>query len=545
MKKKNIYLASALALMASAFTGCIEETFPESSSATSEQVGASSSALEAALNGIPSQMVESYYVYEEQVHETDLGFQQYMIMMTELLGDLYSLGSNTGYDWFRNYNTCDRAFGENTYFAYLPWFTGYKLIKAANDVIGAVNIEDESVNETLKGMAGAAYACRAMDYYILTVLYEPVQNIYTDCSKVLGLTVPKVTESTTGEEAKNNSRLTHDEMIAFILSDLDTAEKLLADYTPASGLPTLSVVYGLKAKVYMWDEDYANAATYARKAIDEFGGSPMTETQWLDVTSGFNTANQAWMWYSHRSAEGMGNLANFIGWVSPEADWGYSSLSCPGIDRSLYDHIADTDFRKHAFLDPDKYDYYDYQTVRGSEWIEDAPNYLSLKFRCVSGDYETYSVGAAADIPFMRVEEMYLIEAYATGASQGVSAGVAKLNSFMQSYRQPDYNYTGSDLREFEKEVLSQLRVEFWCEGQAAFPVAKILKPDVIQNYEGTNAPADIYKINFKGIKPNWNFVIPLTEIQANPALEGMNNPDPTGTFSVPVPVGEFAPANY
>jgi hypothetical protein len=122
---------------------------------------------------------------------------------------------------------------------------------------------------------------------------------------------------------------------------------------------------------------------------------------------------------------------------------------------------------------------------------------------------------------------------------------VAKLNSFMQSYRQSDYNYTGTDLREFEKEVLSQLRVEFWCEGQAAFPVAKILKPDVIQNYEGTNAPADIYKINFKGIKPNWNFVIPIYEVQANPALEGMNNPDPTGSFSVPVPVGEFAPGNY
>jgi hypothetical protein len=241
----------------------------------------------------------------------------------------------------------------------------------------------------------------------------------------------------------------------------------------------------------------------------------------------------------------MGNLANFIGWVSPEADWGYSSLSCPGIDRSLYDHIADTDFRKHAFLDPAKYDYYDYQTVRGSEWIEDAPDYLSLKFRCVNGDYETYTVGAAADIPFMRVEEMYLIEAYATGASQGVSAGVAKLNSFMQSYRQSDYNYTGTDLREFEKEVLSQLRIEFWCEGQAAFPIAKILKPDVIQNYEGTNAPADIYKINFKGIKPNWNFVIPLSEIQANPALEDWNNPDPTGTFTAPVEIGQFAPGNY
>jgi tetratricopeptide (TPR) repeat protein len=542
--KSNLKILSALTISALTLTSCIEETFPESSSATSEQVGKSATALEASLNGIPSQMTQGYYVYGSQVNEVDISYPAFMIIQSEMLGDMYPNGSNAGYDWFGPWNEV-QYLGPNTYYTYLPWFTLYKYVKAADDIISAVDLEDESLSSTIKGMAGVAYAYRAFSYYLLTVLYEPVDNIYTDCSKVLGLTVPKVTEETTGDISKNNPRMTHDEAIEFIISDLDKAEELLANYTPDSKqFPGLAAVYGIKARTYMWDEDYANAATYARKAIEASGATPMTESQWLDVNTGFNTANQAWIWYSSYAAESMGNLCNFIGWVSGEADWGYSSLTNPAIDKSLYDKIAATDFRKHAFLDPAKFDYYDYQTVRDASFINSMPSYLSLKFRCKNGDFETYSVGGAVDVPIMRVEEMYYIEAYATGASQGVGAGVALLNNFVKTYRQPDYNYTGSDLRAFELEVLTQMRVEFWGEGNA-LPIAKRLQPDVIQNYEGTNAPTDAFKINCKGIKPSWILMIPTTEVQSNSALEGFNNPDASGTVEGPTEIGTFAPANH
>jgi hypothetical protein len=540
MKKFNILLLLLVTSLLM-FNSCIEETFPEGSTATSEQIGASASALEASLNGIPSQMTQGYYVYDDQVHETDMSYPQFMIAQTEMLGDMYPLGSNSGYDWYRNYNTFNGAFGENSYFAYLPWFTLYKLIKSANDVIAAVDIEDESLPQSILGAAGIAYANRAFNYYMLTVFFEPVENIYTDVSKVIGLTVPFVTETTTGDDAKNNPRATHDAMIEFILSDLDKAESLMEDYTPKSKLfPGLAVVYGIKAKVYLWDEQYDKAAEFARKAIDTFGGSPITESQWDDPLTGFNTVNQAWMWYATYSAENMRNLANFTGWMSPEADWSYSPLSQPGIDRSLYDKIAETDFRKRTFLHPDKLEYYDYKTVRDEEFINDAPDYLSIKFRPVAGNWETYSIGGVSDIPIMRVEEMYFIEAEASGLAQGVGAGVAKLNSFMQSYRQPDYNFSTGDIRSFQIELLTQMRIEFWGEGNA-FPSAKRIKPNIIQNYEGTNAPGDIFKINMIGIKPNWNLVIPIDEMEANVALEGLNNPDPTATVTGPTPIGTFA----
>lgn len=543
MRKYILLLISTVSILA--LSSCIEETFPEGDTATSEQIGASASALEASLNGIPSQMAKGYFVYDDQVHETDLSYPLFMIAQTEMLGDMYPLGSNSGYDWFRNYNTFNGAFGESSYFAYLPWFTLYKLIKSANDVIAAVDIEDESLTPAIRGAAGVAYANRAFNYYLLTVFFEPAENIYTDISKVKGLTVPFVTEATTGDIAKNNPRAPHDEMIEFILSDLDKAEALMDGYTPPSRLfPGLAVVYGLKAKVYLLDEQYDKAAEFAAKAISTFGGTPVTAAQWEDEKSGFNTANQAWMWYITYSAEGMRNLANFTGWMSGEADWGYSSLTNPGIDRSLYDKIAPNDFRKNTFLHPDKYAFHNYKTSRDAAFINDAPAYLSLKFRCREGDWETYSIGGAVDVPVMRVEEMYLIEAEAVGMSQGVAAGLAKLNSFMRNYRQPDYNFTTGDQRAFQIEVLTQMRIEFWGEGNA-FPSAKRIKPDIIQNYEGTNAPADIFKLNAKGIKPNWNLVIPISEMNANVALQGLNNPDPTGKITGPTPIGQFAPGQF
>jgi len=542
MKTLNkLYSLIAAAVLTFTVTGCIEETFPEGDTATSEQIGASASALEASLNGIPSQMSQGYLIYGGQVHETDMGYPQFMIAQTELLGDMYPLGSNTGYDWYRNYNTFNGDVGENSYFAYLPWFTLYKFIKSSNDIIGAVDITDESLTPTIKGATGIAYACRAFNYYLLTIFFEPVANKYTDCSKVLGMTVPFVTEETTGEIAKNNPRASHDDMIAFILSDLDKAEQLMEGYTPSSRLfPSLAVVYGIKAKVYLWDEKYDKAAEYARKAIDLFGGTPVTASQWEDPTTGFCVANQAWMWYVNYAPESMGNLCNFIGWMSGESDWGYASLTRPSIDKSLYDKIADTDFRKHTFLDPKKYDYYNYKTSRDEDYINDAPAHLALKFRCKEGNWESYAIGGAVDVPVMRVEEMYLIEAEAVGVSQGVSAGLAKLNDFMKTWRDAKYNFTTSDLRNFQLEVLTQMRIEFWGEGNA-FPTAKRLKPGVMQNYEGTNAPSDIFKVNCEGIKPNWNLVIPISEVQANTALEGNNNPNPTATINYPSPVGQYS----
>ena len=545
---KNITkIFTVLAAASMTLASCIEEPVLQSATATAEQVGASATALKASVSGIPAQMSQGYLVYGSQEDETDMGYPGFMIAQTELLGDMYPLGSNSGYDWYRNYNCFTSGTGYQYVRTYIPWRTLYMFIKSANDVIGTVDIESQDTPAENKGLAAVAYASRAHAYYLLGVFYEPAANIYTDCSKVLGLTVPIVKPETTGEEIKNNPRATHDELNAFILEDLKTAEKLFTEtgYKPESKYyPDLAVVYGLMAKAYMWDQKYAEAAEYAAKAIETSNGTPMTEKEMTDVKSGFNTLCSSWMWAFKYSPENMGNLCNFTGWMSGEADWGYSSLTLPGIDKSLYDRMSYTDYRKKMWLDPDR-SKFEYETCRDQKYLDAAPDYLSLKFRCVGGDWEDYAAGGACDVPVMRVEEMYLLEAEAVGMSQGVAAGVEKLNNFMKAYRDPEYKCTLADARAFQLEVLTQERIEFWGEGNA-FPNAKRLRPGTIQNYEGTNAPDVNFQINCKDIKPNWNYVIPRSEIENNNAITmELNNPDPAATVTGPTPVGEFAPGKF
>ena len=96
MKKYN-HIFALLAVSGSLMlTGCIDETFPLSSSATAEQVGESAAALEGLVNGIPAKMSQGYLVYGEQVHETDMAYPALMISQTEMLGDMYPLGTNPG-----------------------------------------------------------------------------------------------------------------------------------------------------------------------------------------------------------------------------------------------------------------------------------------------------------------------------------------------------------------------------------------------------------------------------------------------------------------
>ena len=71
--KTNIFKYALLMASATvAFSSCIDETFPEGSSATADQVGASSAALEGSVNGMSSKMTQGYLVYGSQVHETDI-----------------------------------------------------------------------------------------------------------------------------------------------------------------------------------------------------------------------------------------------------------------------------------------------------------------------------------------------------------------------------------------------------------------------------------------------------------------------------------------
>ena len=72
--------------------------------------------------------------------------------------------------------------------------------------------------------------------------------------------------------------------------------------------------------------------------------------------------------------------------------------------------------------------------IRDSDFA-DMPPYTGIKFRPKNGEMNDYTIGAAVDYPLMRIEEMYLIEAEAIGMSQGLAAGISKLEDFVNTFR--------------------------------------------------------------------------------------------------------------
>ena len=167
-----------------------------------------------------------------------------------------------------------------------------------------------------------------------------------------------------------------------------------------------------------------------------------------------------------------------------------------------------------------------------------ARDYMSLKFRPAQGNCVDYSVGVAAEHPLMRVEEMYFLKMEAL-AHSNLAGAVDLLESFMNTYRYSDGSYKceAADLDEFLKEMMVQKRIEFWGEGVLIYDY-KRLNMGIIRDYKGsvvTNYTDKDYLINTTGRSPQWNFCIPLSELQTNLGITADdNNPDPTGFTGEP-----------
>lgn len=548
MKKiKIVKIAATLLCAPVLLSSCIEETFPEGGNVTTEQVGDSPFAMNSLASSIPTILITNYIGIGDHF---DFGYPGIFGATDRLAGEVFPVsgnlpGGNQYLDRWQAYlypgdMSGLSASGYATPFFYLNY---YQFIYAANEVI---SIAKDSPDGDIP--LGIAKAYRALFYLDLARLYDALpakaperQSYESELEAVKGLTVPIVREGATLEELENNPRATREEMFEFIFEDLGEAERLLADYQPESkNMPSLAVVYGLYARAYLWlggfDETYANiptgteaykkAAEYARKAIDASGCSILTEAQWLDPKTGFNTINSAWMLGMHQTTDTV--LTNLLSWaahMSLEAVYGYGYGAQPGISVFSYERMSDTDFRKKSYVTADRsYDAAkDYMSLTEEEFQTVAP-YASYKFHTNGGEKSNYTVANVVDVPVMRVEEMYLTEAEATAHYDEATARTL-LTSFM-AHRDPNYTIPASYT--LVDEIIFQKRIEFWGEGIIFYDM-KRLNMSMHNGDAGSNAPS-MAQLSTDGRAPWWNCVIPLSAVQQNIGLSGKNNPDPTGT---------------
>lgn len=530
---KFIIGIGCLASVSVSMTGCIDETFP-TDVATDEQLTSSSKATEALLWAMPAFLNKYDVLGQDGSAGYDWGYGSIMHIRDIMTEDMPVVSSN--YDhysaWEGNYYIGPRYMSTQYIWNYF-----WKYVQTSNNIIMALN--PETADATQLGYLGVGYAFRAHSYLDMAQMFEFLENDGTDAvnasgNNVLNLTVPIVKEDVTEESARNNPRATRQEMFDFILSDLDNAEQYIVylDRTVKT-LPDLSVVYGLKARLYMWVADYPKAQEYARKAIDVSGATPMTKDQWLSTTNGFNDISvSSWLWGSQMQSEDdvvKSGILNWTSWSSNEAVFGYAAAGPVNmINVALYNKIADTDFRKLAWKAPAGSALEGQNTYCGSMGAS-LPDYASLKFRPAQGNGDVSTTGAASAYPLMRVEEMYLIEAEAA-AHQNATQGRDLLNSFMQTYRDAKYNCTASSTDAVVNEVVLQKRIELWGEGLTFFDV-KRLNMSVTRGYSGTNFSEE-RRLNTNG-RPAWmNICIVQTEENNNSALIGYENPDPSDVYT-------------
>ncbi len=566
-------MAAGVTLTVCGLTGCIEETTPKNE-ATPSQISSSSKSLEYLANSLPA-FLTTWNTYGSTYYTEDWGYPCQMYMR-DLLGEDFPANDN-GYNYWLYIEDGSTL----RYAYYYPYYYYYTFIKNANNVISASKSAVEGGNDSAKPYLGQGYGYRAMLYLDVSRLYEyrltGVKSLDDEAKKdsVIGVTVPIVKETTTAKELTNNPCAPFYTMYRFIMNDLNLAEEALDGYNRSIvAFMDKSVIYGLKTRLWLTmasrfeqssedlakqieadkNEDgygtlgitsandcFAKAAEYAEKAINSNGYRPLTDIEWSNPETGFNSANRSWMFGTLVNSKEQINTASwytFLGWMCSEATWAmpynYKTYRCIG--KALYDKIGKKDWRRNSWVNPDdaglSYVPSNYESnMADADWAN-LPAYANIKFRAGSGDLDDLTTGLIASLPLMRVEEMYFDYIEAIAHTRGVADAAAALQDFVNTYRYTDGSYTctAKDMDSFIDALMVQRRIEFWGEGLVFFDYKRLNLP-VQRHYSGSNYEANYQLNSYKGYVAPWmNYMIPEDEKDRNPAV--VIAPNPSGAIT-------------
>ncbi|MDE6380045.1 MAG: RagB/SusD family nutrient uptake outer membrane protein [Muribaculaceae bacterium] len=545
MKKLSLYIAGAALMVLPA--SCIQE-FPaqQNGYVTTDQAADAPGSFDNFVSAIiDNNNGEFTFTGSSYQKSNDFGYSSFYLDRDVMGDDIVAAGNN----WFSSWYEANYSLGPTYLNCQYPWTFYYRQIRACNTVLGMAG---DNPDESKKSGAGIAYTMRALYYLEMAQMFAPQTYGTNDQAP----TVPIITDKTTTLEAQNNPCAPNKDMYAFILSDLDKAEALLADYKrPNKYTPDISVVNGLRARAYLVMRDWENAEKYAKLAAE--GYEVLTAEQYTDRNNGFNNANwgNSWMFaiqikptdtcQTYNDGDNSWGTWMICEFPSDASGLGYynSYGGCMIIDRHLYETVPATDCRKKCFLDfaIDEMTSKD-EIITALAEYSDVPDYvygtglaqeqfggLSLKFRSKGGNHDNPQyVGWCVDLPIMRVEEMKLIEAEAAGM-QNEGRGKVLLEAFAKTrdpqyvYGQHNEAYYNTKTPAFQNEVWWQRRIEFWAEGLATFDI-KRLEKGIIRSYPNSNHN-DGYRWNVQET-PNWmNLCIIQTESNYNKAI--MSNPAP------------------
>lgn len=519
MKITNKYLlfASAALMLAS----CDLDKLPEGDSVSEQQkediIAMRPNLIKAEVNAMAAKLNQlATYSDPENPKHDDFGIASVHQHLDQSGQDMVC--TTSGYNWFNtSLDYSDRIYTSGP--DLLIWKTFYNHLKAANNVI---KLTEGSEDPSMQIYRGQALAARAFDYFNLAQTYQ-----FTYAGHETALCVPIITEKTTDEEMQNNPRATVQQVYDLIMSDLNQAIELLAGFDNAANKDQIdeAVAYGLRARVNLVMQKWADAAKDAEKAIA--GGQPQSLAE-VSSPSFNSAAANSWLWGVLISPDNDVVLTGIVNWPSHLSSLtgnGYTTMtgSFRNINSALYNRIPKTDIRSQWFITPDNTSsLVDDKTIEGVPVIKyfGMYPYVNVKF----GPYQDImgNTTNSQDWPLMRVEEMILIKAEGEAMSGNLGAAKQTLESFIQANRDPEYKCTASSAQAMQDEIWFQRRVELWGEGFSLFDVLRLKKP--IER-KGTNFDETV-QFNIPAESQIMIYRIPQSEMEANNGIkEEDNNP--------------------
>lgn len=534
----NRYFVALLGSAMLLTTSCSDlDTNPSGSTMSdgqlNEVLAQDQSKLKSEVSGMYANMIECEAITQwyGSARHYDFGYASTMMMMDASGQDEPSQVS--GYNWYNKpLRFVDRtANSETTYFI---WNQCYKNIKAANDVLKSVDLEN--LSDVAKSYVGQAYAMRAFEYFTLIQLYQFSYKGHEDAAGV-----PIVTEKTAEAEA-NNPRAAVKDVYKQIMDDLNTAIDYLTDSRSAKSEINRQVAYGLRARVNLVMQNWSDAAADAQKAAE--GYTPLSKD--AAAAPGFNDVSASnWIWGNIVDESNdivQSGILNFPSMMCSFTGNGYSpTYACRMINSKLWKEIPSTDVRKGWWIDENlnspivnpKYvvhqedededgnvvKYLAVYNQTGDEVADITEPYTNVKFGAYKNQYGNEL--NACDIPLMRVEEMILIQAEATAMGGNVEEGKRILENFVRTYRDPSYTCNATTEEGVQDAVWFQRRVELWGEGFSFTDLLRLKKP---LDRTGANYEVSV-RFNLPAESPIFLYLIPEDEENHNEALVGNNNP--------------------
>lgn len=518
--KTHIYISIAAALLIAASCDKMNQLEPQGGNSLTSQVLQTNqtvpSRINASFNGMFTKLGAPDSVFGSG-RPDDWGF-----LMIGFSGDIEAADVvlvNSGYNWF---STCGALTSRNADYAnpYVRYAAPYNEIAAANEVIKSY--PEGTTDQAAIYNIAQAHAIRAFAYLNLAPYF---QFGYAAGGRDLPC-VPIVTEDT--ENFTENPRASVEEVYQLIISDLTYAIENLEGYVrPNKSRIDVQVAYALRARAYLNMQEWSLAAADAEKALEGYSPATMAEVSKPFL---YDINEHNWIWgYDMQTDVAMENpYATSSAWLRSFSGDGYSAgtqvYSC--CNSLLYDRIPDTDVRKGWWVNSEL----ESPLLAGVTWDGVSGNavgpleidnvktpflpYTNVKF----GMFTVGGTSNDEDWPFIRAEEMILVQAEGLVKSGQTEAGKAVLENFVRTYRDPSYSADAGG-RTLEDEIWFQRRVELWGEGFSNPDTRRLNKP-LVRFHEGTasNVPA-AFRFNMPADDGWWLMRFTSSEKNTNLAI--------------------------